>query len=344
MEIDTIKQKVNEVISRKLAEDVEVELSVFFKEDIDSKLKRLKSLVYREKYGTYYDKTNRLVELSKFLSFWSKNVDINLVITTAKLSKIGYATYLTKIAPELSEYLTSIYAKINNYSPKVIEAMANKDTQIGNIINIANLVDKISLDYIDGKNDCDDKIDSAIIAIIKGDIDVSLTVLILKSMSLYKKKKNAKKIKEEIIGAFKRRFIKIMGVESFDFKTKNISLNLIYKSNFIFKDFAKKEPEKAKCIKDLNEKLSKLAKPSKFSFVKNIIKVTVKKKNKSLSQSYKNFKKDLKKVERNNYTKKFELLSIFSGTALDYLSNAGELSKGDMLLMRKIKKTIDKII
>jgi len=101
----------------------------FYHEDtktkLDSKLPKLKEMVFLGKLGSYFDKTKRLGMEVKFLGqagAFDPNTVANAV-TAADLAKADLTTHLVYEFPELQGLVGSVYAKEDGQSDQIAEAI-----------------------------------------------------------------------------------------------------------------------------------------------------------------------------------------------------------------------------
>lgn len=202
----TLIQGISNSINKRL-NYINNELIKFLSESLETKIDKLKNISYYDSFGTIYDKVERLVELSKFICLWLPHADLIATEQTAKLSKIDSTTKFIKDNPDLKGYLSAYYAKANNYNDFVCDGLKeyyspkNKNdtipsTNIGKILSIADKIDNISSAFIidsdlSGSNDpyfIRKNISSIVRIILESQINIPLTILIHKSLSLFKTK------------------------------------------------------------------------------------------------------------------------------------------------------------
>jgi len=138
----------------------------FYDEDkssqLSSKLEDLKGMVFLSEIGTYYQKTQRLIELAgylgKTLGFKDSIKDIK---RAAELSKADLATQMVFEFPELQGIMGKYYAELSGEAPEVAKAIEEHympisrdgdlpETEIGSIVSIADKIDTISSCFISG--------------------------------------------------------------------------------------------------------------------------------------------------------------------------------------------------
>lgn len=136
----------------------------FWKEDrkipLEKRVEDLKNLVFLEKLGNYYDRTNRITELSEWiaarLNIINKlDVDIELVKRSAFLCKADLLTQMVGEFPSLQGIMGREYAEWDGEDPSVALAIAEHympryatdripSSKIGVIVGLADKFDTIS--------------------------------------------------------------------------------------------------------------------------------------------------------------------------------------------------------
>ena len=138
----------------------------FYDEDksshLETKLEDLKGMVFLSEIGTYYQKTQRLIELAgylgKTLGFKDSVKDIK---RAAELSKADLATQMVFEFPELQGIMGKYYAELSGESSEVAKAIEEHympisregdlpESDIGSIVSIADKIDTISSCFISG--------------------------------------------------------------------------------------------------------------------------------------------------------------------------------------------------
>jgi glycyl-tRNA synthetase beta chain len=117
----------NERVLRARLEDA----SFFWQEDLkrplSARLDDLKNVVYQEKLGSVYDKTMKMVEISrKICELIGNKDDVALVERAALLSKTDLVTSMVGEFPELQGIMGSKYALKNGENPRVAKALAEQ--------------------------------------------------------------------------------------------------------------------------------------------------------------------------------------------------------------------------
>lgn len=159
-EFENIKAGNLRVIKARLDDAV-----FFVKNDTKKKLEeyveKLKGMTFQKGMGSVYDKTQRIIKLSKSLSEELGVKDEN-VIRTAYLCKADLATNLVFEFTELQGYIGSDYARISGEKEEVVQGIKehyfplNADSEIaksieGQIVGIADKIDTISAVFAAGK-------------------------------------------------------------------------------------------------------------------------------------------------------------------------------------------------
>ena len=137
----------------------------FFNEDTRKPLadyiEGLKGMTFQKGMGTIYDKTQRIVELSKVIAndLGKSSETIN---RTALLCKADLCTSLVFEFTELQGYIGSDYARVSGEAPEVVEGIKehyfplNADSELakgieGQVVGIADKIDTVSAVFAEGK-------------------------------------------------------------------------------------------------------------------------------------------------------------------------------------------------
>ena len=141
--------------------------AVFFvkndtKKSLESYVENLKGMTFQKGMGSVYDKTQRIIKLSKLIagSLGIENQDN--IIRTAYLCKADLATNLVFEFTELQGYIGSDYAKLNGEPQGVVEGIKehyfplNADSELaksieGQVVGIADKIDTICAVFASGK-------------------------------------------------------------------------------------------------------------------------------------------------------------------------------------------------
>lgn len=137
----------------------------FFNEDTKKQLKdyveELKGVTFQKGMGSVYDKTQRIISLSKDIAK-ELNVPSNDIERTALLCKADLVTQLVFEFTELQGYIGSDYARVCGESDKVVEGIKehyfplNAESETakgieGQVVGIADKVDTICAVFADGR-------------------------------------------------------------------------------------------------------------------------------------------------------------------------------------------------
>lgn len=270
------------------------EIIRFLSESIDTKINKLKSVLYNKGFGTLYNKVERLIELSRFVCLWIPHSDLISTEEAAKLCKIDMTSSLIREYSDLKGHLSAYYAKANGYSNIVCDGideyykpknLSDKipESSIGKILSISERIDDIVILSITNEEATSSKdpfgirknITSVIKIIIEGNVDIPINILIHKSISLFKtavyKENNESKvsIKEQITDIessifelFKKRFISYLNELGFENNVVNAVINVnirnIFKQPIILTSMNKKIIQITEYIKNENEKFTNI--------------------------------------------------------------------------------------
>jgi len=125
------------------------------KKPLSERVLKLKEIIFQEKLGTYYDKTQRVIEISK----WIDNKDT--IVRTAELSKADLLTELVYEFPELQGIAGRIYALKSGEKEEVARGIEEHywpltsqgelpKTSCGTVVSIADKIDTIVGDFAVG--------------------------------------------------------------------------------------------------------------------------------------------------------------------------------------------------
>ena len=222
-EFENIKAGNLRVIKARLDDAV-----FFFKEDtkkpLEGYVEALKGMTFQKGMGSVYDKTQRIIELSKYIA--GNN---STVIRTAELCKADLATNLVFEFTELQGFIGADYAKVSGEDEKVQAGIrehyfplnADSDTaktQEGQVVGIADKIDTISAVFASGKKPTGSSdplgVRRAALGIIKTilehNLKIDLSDLIEKALSLLPVKAD---VKTEIEEFFVQRLIIFLNSE-----------------------------------------------------------------------------------------------------------------------------------
>lgn len=130
----------------------------FFKEDrkspLESRVPQLSHILYQERLGTLYEKTERLCHLCKFLADRLSPGERDLALRAARLAKADLVTLMVKEFPDLQGTMGRIYARLDGEEEKVAEAIEEHylprfagdrlpRTLLGSLVSVADKMDSI---------------------------------------------------------------------------------------------------------------------------------------------------------------------------------------------------------
>lgn len=140
--------------------------AVFFvkndtKKKLEEYVENLKGMTFQKGMGSVYDKTQRIIKLSKQISD-ELSVNSESIIRTAYLCKADLATNLVFEFTELQGYIGADYARISGEDEKVSEGIKehyfplNADSELakgieGQVVGIADKIDTICAVFASGK-------------------------------------------------------------------------------------------------------------------------------------------------------------------------------------------------
>lgn len=196
--------------------------AVFFvktdtKHKLEEYVEKLKGMTFQKGMGTVYDKTQRLIKLSKLLA---EELEINDtdIIRTAYLCKADLATKLVFEFTELQGFIGADYARVSGENEKVSEGIKehyfplNADSELakgieGQIVGIADKMDNICAVFTSGKKPTGSSdplgVRRAALGIIKtvivNNLEIDLSQLIKFTLELLPVKADCQKDVEEFI-------------------------------------------------------------------------------------------------------------------------------------------------
>ena len=215
-EFENIKAGNLRVIKARLDDAV-----FFVKNDTKKKLEEyvenLKGMTFQKGMGSVYDKTQRLIKLSKLMSE-ELGVNDTDIIRTAFLCKADLATHLVFEFTELQGFIGSDYARISGENEKVVQGIKehyfplNADSELakgieGQIVGIADKIDNICAVFASGKKPTGSSdplgVRRAALGIIKtvieNNLEINLSNLIKHSLELLPVDSDCAKDVEEFI-------------------------------------------------------------------------------------------------------------------------------------------------
>jgi glycyl-tRNA synthetase beta subunit len=333
MEIVDVAKKVRESINKKIS-NIDKELEFFLNVGLEEKLKYLKSVPYFE-FDSCYDRTMKIVELSRFLSFFVSCIDLKDIELVAKISEIDATTYITKIVPELKDFLIYSFAK-NRYGENVCNSY-NFLTKEKQILILSQLIYDIVVNFLLKKKDCSVQIIGFIKLIIENEVDISLNILLDKTILLFKKKQSVKKLKSNILGAFELEIKKYFKNDNLFINNKTINILSIYRKANLNKDFS----DETKVILNFYKKSKEIIKKNKFFLIKIRNKNDIL--NKEFKKEYKNLFETIKK-NKSDYRAIIVLLAGFAQKIVNFLEKNEITSNNDKMFLSKIRKKFGKYL
>ena len=165
-------------------------------------------MTFQKGMGTIYDKTQRIVELSKTIAsdLGKSSETIN---RTALLCKADLCTSLVFEFTELQGYIGSDYARVSGEAPEVVEGIKehyfplNADSELakgieGQVVGIADKLDTVSAVFVEGKKPTGSSdplgVRRAALGIIKtiiaNDLKIDLNKMLEKTLELLPVKKD----------------------------------------------------------------------------------------------------------------------------------------------------------
>lgn len=203
----SIEEKIiqgNEKVLRARLADAKFLIKQDLATPIEYSIHKLSKIIFHKRLGSILDKTERIVELAKYIAFWVPHAHIDQVEEVAKLVKFDLATGLVREFPELQGIAGSYYASQFALKPYISQAItehyyplsANSPCTNNPIAIAIALSDKI--DSLVGLMAAGEKVTSArdpyalrrsalgiIKTIIENNINLPLEVVLNKSASLY---------------------------------------------------------------------------------------------------------------------------------------------------------------
>lgn len=209
----------------------------FFNEDTKKPLadyvENLKGMTYQKEMGSIYDKTQRILELSKMIAvaLGQNSPDIE---RTALLCKADLSTSLVFEFTELQGYIGSDYARVSGENDKVVKGIKehyfpiNADSELasgieGQIVGIADKADTIASVFAAGKKPTGSSdplgVRRAALGIIKTVLANNLKIDLLE---VFKKSLELLPVKTDCINDIQEFFIQRMTIYLKDKYNKNI--------------------------------------------------------------------------------------------------------------------------
>ena len=201
---DSVRAGYEKVISARL-HDAKSMIEHDTKKNLQSYVEQLCQITFHQKLGSFYEKTQRITSLAKFISFWVPNASIVKVEKAAELCKADLCTSAVKEFPEMAGLIGAHYLELENEKDiEILSAIKSHNMPTGAedgcptepaaiAISIADKIDNIT-----GFFSVAEKITSAkdplgirrnticvLRTILKNKIDISLRVVIMRSIDLY---------------------------------------------------------------------------------------------------------------------------------------------------------------
>lgn len=222
---DNIKAGNERVVRARLEDAI-----FFFKEDtqksLADNLEALKGVTFQKGLGSVYDKTLRIVELSKYLAT-KLNINSETIERTALLCKADLVTSLVFEFTELQGYIGEAYAILSKEKPEVAKGIKehyfpiNAESEVakgieGQIVGIADKIDTVVAVFSEGRKITGSQdplgVRRATLGILKtiiiNNLDVNLIELIEKSIDLLPIKiENKTALFNEVKDFFEQRLI-----------------------------------------------------------------------------------------------------------------------------------------
>ncbi len=144
----------NEKLVQARLSDAEFFINEDLKKPLSSRVDDLKKIVFHQKLGSVYDKTQRLHSLAKFLAVFVPHCNISLVERSIDLAKSDLTTKAVAELPELQGKIGSFYAAKQNENPKISAAIYEHylplgpaselpKTSLGVVLAISDKIDSI---------------------------------------------------------------------------------------------------------------------------------------------------------------------------------------------------------
>lgn len=208
--------KDNEKLVHARLSDAQFFISEDLKKPLIERRDALKHVVFHKKLGSVYDKTQRLKQLTKFLSIFVPHCDLSLVDRAADLCKTDLVTKTVAELPELQGKVGSFYAQMQNENPKVVAAIYEHylpqglgvelpKTSLGVALAIADKIDTIVGFFLADEKPTSSKdpyaLRRAALGIIrigfKHNIAFPIRILVQKSLNAYQAKLVKTLLKDE---------------------------------------------------------------------------------------------------------------------------------------------------
>lgn len=286
-DFENIKAGNERVVTARLEDAI-----FFFKEDtkkpLEKYLENLKGITFQKGLGSVYDKTQRIVALSKEIA---KNLgisDTKNIERTALLCKTDLATSLVFEFTELQGFIGADYARISGENEKVCQGIKehyyplNADYHLaesveGQIVGIADKIDTICAVFISGKVPTGSSdplgVRRAALGIIRTieekELKLDISALINKSVQLIGKEVDVAKIEDFFVQRLIIAHSETRGKNTLEACSKNIN-PLIDICDFLTRDkFLEgwlENPEFSPVLESAN-RITRIIKDSEYSIV-----------------------------------------------------------------------------
>ncbi len=206
----------NEKLVQARLSDAEFFINEDLKKPLPERVVDLKKIVFHQKLGSIYDKTQRLHSLAKFLAVFVPHCNIALVERSIDLAKADLTTKAVAELPELQGKIGSFYAKKQNENPKISAAIYEHylplgpsselpKTSLGIVLAIADKIDSIVGFYLAGEKPTSSKdpyaLRRAVLGIIRIGFEYNIAfpirILVEKSINAYPTKLLKELIKKD---------------------------------------------------------------------------------------------------------------------------------------------------
>lgn len=200
--------KGNEKVIRSSFSDIKYFYMIDSKIKLEKFLPYLKNLLFHQKLGNMFEKTQRIIHLSRWLT---KKIDLNILSDSTRaalLSKCDLMTNMVCEFPEIQGIMGMYYARLHGEKKNVYQALEQQylpnyskdnvpDNIIASILSIADKIDTIvgiffiDISIVKGSRDPFGlrRMSLAIMRIIiENNISIDLSLLIKKSCLIYKDK------------------------------------------------------------------------------------------------------------------------------------------------------------
>ncbi|MCX8031381.1 MAG: glycine--tRNA ligase subunit beta [Thermodesulfovibrionales bacterium] len=157
---DTVRKGAERVIKARF-EDARF----YFEEDtkipLESRIEDLKKVIYHDKLGSLYSKTQRIVSIAEFVANKCCPSKIENIVKAANLSKTDLITGVVREFPELQGIIGSYYAAKEGYNDSICKALREQYlpahasdilpvTDTGSIVSLSDKLDNIASFFMIG--------------------------------------------------------------------------------------------------------------------------------------------------------------------------------------------------